>query len=176
MTQPTPFPPSDQFGTPAALSVSAPHPNYYGPEQPVSQMSAPSTGYYPSQHTWAQQPAYQQGFPQSGPMQQPAYAAGPAQHYHQNVVIMNSQGKSVGVAFLLTFLFGALGVFYSSVIGGIVMSIAWFFTLLLGLVTFGLGWGLFAVVWMVSILWGCIAASNSNSKAPVGIYQGGPGY
>jgi hypothetical protein len=44
-----------------------------------------------------------------------------AQPQFQQTVVVVAPTKSVGVAFLLTFLFGPLGLLYAFVIGGIVM-------------------------------------------------------
>lgn len=85
-------------------------------------------------------------------------------------VIVNGQPpKSVGLAFLLTFLFGPLGVFYSSVTGGLVMTLGGFFGgLLFGLVTFGLGLFVWApMIWIGSMVWGCVAAGSAGSHTTV---------
>jgi len=71
-------------------------------------------------------------------------------------IIVNS--KSVGVAFILTFFFGPLGMLYSTVTGAIVMLIVSFFA---GLFTLGVG---LLFTWPICIIWGCIAASDSNNK------------
>jgi hypothetical protein len=65
--------------------------------------------------------------------------------------------KSMGVAFILTFLFGPLGLLYSSVIGGIIMIVL---TLILGITT------IIGVIpcWIICIIWGLVAASNHNKK------------
>lgn len=59
----------------------------------------------------------------------------PQPQYQQTVVIVGKQ-KSVGVAFLLAFLFGPLGLLYASVVGGIVMIIV---SGLVAIVTLGFG-------------------------------------
>ena len=72
--------------------------------------------------------------------------------------MMAGAPKSVLVAFLLTFLFGPLGMFYSTVVGGVVM-------LLVALVAIPLTIGVGAlIVWPISIIWGCVAASQYNSR------------
>ncbi|MFZ1284718.1 MAG: hypothetical protein WAQ75_11445 [Propionicimonas sp.] len=69
--------------------------------------------------------------------------------------------KSVGVAFLLTFLFGPLGMFYSTVSGAIVM-------LAITFVLVPMTAGVAAVLaWPASIIWGCVAASRTNSGVAV---------
>ena len=69
-------------------------------------------------------------------------------------------GKSVGVAFLLTFFFGPIGLLYATVVGGLIMIGVELFLLILGLVTFGLAWLLFGFTWVICIVWGCIAAGK----------------
>lgn len=75
----------------------------------------------------------------------------------QTVVVVGKQ-KSVGVAFLLAFLFGPLGLLYASVTGGIVMFIL---GILISIVTFGIG---LIFVWIGCIIWAVVAAGNANKK------------
>ena len=74
-----------------------------------------------------------------------------------SVVAVGSR-KSVIVAFILAAIFGPLGLFYSSVVGGIVMLV------LSGggaLVTFGLA---LLVSWPVCALWAVIATLRHNAR------------
>ena len=64
--------------------------------------------------------------------------------------------KSVGIAIMLTFFFGPLGMLYSTIVGAIVMFVA---TLLAILLTAGLG--LF-LTWPIGIVWSAVAASSHN--------------
>lgn len=73
-------------------------------------------------------------------------------------VIIVQNRKSVGLAFILTFFFGPLGMLYSTVAGGIIM---FFLSIIIAIVTFG--FGLF-ITWPVCIIWGTIAASQSNAN------------
>jgi hypothetical protein len=66
--------------------------------------------------------------------------------------------KSVGVAFVLTFFFGPLGMLYSTVTGAVVMLIV---SVLAAVVTLGLS---VIVTWPICIVWGCIAASSYNNR------------
>jgi hypothetical protein len=78
------------------------------------------------------------------------------QPIQQNIIVMG-KAKSVGVAFLLTFLFGPLGLLYASVIGAIVMfliSLLFVFLFFPGLI----------VSWIVCIIWACVAADQANKK------------
>ena len=66
--------------------------------------------------------------------------------------------KSAGIAFLLTFFFGPIGMLYSTVTGAIVMFLANLAALLL---TAGLG--LF-VTWPIGIVWAVVAAQRSARR------------
>ncbi len=84
---------------------------------------------------------------------------------------LQTKQKSVGVAFLLAFLFGPLGLLYASVVGGIVMFI---FGILIAIVTLGFG---LIIVWIGCIVWAIIAANNVNKSMVSGfdtVQQGTP--
>lgn len=66
--------------------------------------------------------------------------------------------KSVAAALVLTFLFGPLGLFYSSVIGGFIMLALY---VIVGIATAGLG---LLVLWPITMVWGAVAASNSHTQ------------
>lgn len=66
--------------------------------------------------------------------------------------------KSMGIAILLTFLFGPLGMLYSTVTGGIVMMFLGGFILL---ITFGFG---ALLIWPICIIWAAIATNQYNNK------------
>ena len=66
--------------------------------------------------------------------------------------------KSMGVTILLTIFFGPLGMFYSTIVGGIIMLI------LSGIVAvFTLGIGLF-ITWPICIIWAAVATNSYNKK------------
>jgi len=156
------------YGQPAPLlptygQPSAPSPQGYG--QPYAQ---PPLSY------GGQPGPYAQPQGQPAPYGQQPYGQQPygQQPYGPNIVINNivqstavaggvGRTKSVGVAFLLTFLFGPLGMFYSTVGGAIVMLLA---SLVLVPLTSGIG---AFVAWPVSIIWGCVAASRANAGVRV---------
>lgn len=75
----------------------------------------------------------------------------------QHVVVTQST-KNVGIAIILTFLFGPLGMFYSTIIGGIVMLVV---SLFVAIFTLGIG---LLFTWPVCIIWGAIAAKNYNDN------------
>lgn len=87
--------------------------------------------------------------------------------------------KSVGVAFVLTFFFGPFGMLYSTVAGGLIMlgvilAVAVLTGIVVGLITlvtlgFGAVLALLAplvgiALWVVCIIWGCMAASSHNAR------------
>lgn len=81
---------------------------------------------------------------------------------HSTVVIVNNK-KSVGLAFILAFLFGPLGLLYVSIVGGIIMfavSFLSFFILpIIGYILVHIG----------CIIWAIVGAQNENKKTSQGI-------
>ena len=69
-----------------------------------------------------------------------------------------SQKKSMGVALILTILFGPLGLLYATVPGGLVLLLL---TFVIGIATLGVG---FLFGWIVSIIWAVIAVNSHNEK------------
>jgi hypothetical protein len=76
--------------------------------------------------------------------------------------------KSIGISIILTVLFGPLGIFYSSIVGGAVMLVI---SVLVGIFT--LGFGLF-VTWPICVFWGAIAAKNYNDRLLASAYYNTP--
>ena len=90
--------------------------------------------------------------------QQPQQVVAPLSSYtQQNITVIGKQ-KSVGTAFLLTFLFGPLGLLYASVTGGVIMIVL---SIIIGFVTLGVG---FILTWIISMIWAVVAANEANSK------------
>ena len=133
---------------------------------PPPQQSAALQPYAPQPYSL--QPYAPVGHPGAGP-----YGAMPAP------APMFLPTKSVGVAFLLTFLFGPLGMLYSTVGGALVMiGIDLVLAVLTGIIVFvisllTLGVGSVLVIlaplvgiptWIASIIWGCLAASRHNER------------
>ena len=81
----------------------------------------------------------------------------------QAALLMNR--KSTGMAVLLAFLFGPLGLFYASVVGGVVM-------LLFGgvIIVFTAGIGAI-LVWPICMIWAAIATSAHNKRILAGLVQ-----
>ena len=88
-------------------------------------------------------------------------------------VVMMQPRKSVGVALVLTFFFGPFGMFYSTVTGALIMLAAMIFGgALVGVLTFGLGWLVWwPFVWVVSMIWGCLAAAHRPAVPVVQHYR-----
>jgi hypothetical protein len=74
------------------------------------------------------------------------------------VIQMGSAYKNVGLAILLAFLFGPLGMLYATITGGIVM---FFVNIVVAVLTLGLG--LFITI-PLGILWAGLAASSHNKR------------
>ncbi|MBA4148603.1 MAG: hypothetical protein H0X66_10860 [Verrucomicrobia bacterium] len=89
----------------------------------------------------------------------------PAQQTQQapkQVIIVQST-KSVGVAILLSFFFGPLGMFYSTVSGAVVMIFA---NLVAVFLTLGIG---LVLTWPIGMIWAARAASAHNKKLLTGV-------
>ena len=115
--------------------------------------------YQPPQGQYYQQPPYQQPPYQQPPQQQPydinvsvSTQASPNPNY---VLVQRSQ-KSVGLAVFLSFLFGPLGMFYSTVSGALIMLLVSF---VIGIITYGLA---APFLWLVCMVWAGVAADNHN--------------
>lgn len=72
--------------------------------------------------------------------------------------VVVSSTKNVGIAIILTVLFGPLGMLYSTITGGIVMFVI---SLIVGILTLGLG---LIVTWPICIIWAAVAANNYNKR------------
>lgn len=100
----------------------------------------------------------------------PGYGGVP---YPSTTVVSMAPPKSVGVAFLLTFLFGPLGMLYSTVSGALIMlGISVVGGLFVGIVTLGLAWLVWGpAMWLTSIIWGCAAAANQQATGVITAYR-----
>ena len=91
-------------------------------------------------------------------------------------VLMTRNTKSVGIAILLTLLLGPIGLFYATVLGGIIMSflpIILTFLILYGysdnfLSLVSLSAGLFLILpgtyWLINIIWAVLSVNNHNRE------------
>ncbi len=70
--------------------------------------------------------------------------------------------KSVGLALMLTFLFGPFGMFYCTVSGAIVMILLWFLSCIPAVLTLGFSMILTVpLLWTIQLAWAAWAASDS---------------
>jgi hypothetical protein len=96
--------------------------------------------------------------PTSPRVQGPGLRDGGRPHNELPPPPLHEDHKSVGAALVLTFLFGPLGLLYSSVIGGLLLIVV-------GGVVFVATLGLAGlIIWPLSMVWGAVAASNQHSK------------
>lgn len=79
-----------------------------------------------------------------------------------NQVVIVSTTKSMGISIILTFLFGPLGMLYSTIPGAIIMAIL---SVIIGVLTFGFG---FLLTWPICIIWGAVATSSYNKRLLAG--------
>jgi len=77
---------------------------------------------------------------------------------NQPQVVIVKGTKSVGVSILLTFLFGPLGMFYSTILGALIMLVV---SGVVGVMTLGVG--LF-LTQPICIIWGAVAAKSYNGQ------------
>lgn len=70
--------------------------------------------------------------------------------------------KSVGIAILLTVLFGPIGMLYCTIWGAIIMFVV---SLVIGIVTLGIG---LIITWPICIIWAALATSSHNKKLLAG--------
>lgn len=75
-----------------------------------------------------------------------------------------TQSKSAGVAILLTLLFGGLGLFYASILGGLVITGAQFVVVILGVFTAGIGMALLLPLQLVAMVWAVVAVNSHNKQ------------
>lgn len=101
----------------------------------------------------------------------------PVTHAGSTVVTVQPT-KSVGIALLLTFLFGPFGMFYSTVSGAILMlGIFVVGGIVVGVLTFGLAWIVWGpLVWVASMVWGCMAAADQSKAAVISTSAHGRGF
>ena len=76
----------------------------------------------------------------------------------QPQIIIAQSPKNMGIALVLAFLFGPLGLFYSTVKGGLIMvGIAF----LVAILTLGIG---LPLVWIPCVIWAYIATNKYNKE------------
>ena len=72
--------------------------------------------------------------------------------------------KSMGMAIILAVILGPLGLFYSTILGGIVMLAVSLFALLIAFLTFGFGSVLFFFIYPTCIIWTAVATNAHNKE------------
>lgn len=77
---------------------------------------------------------------------------------NQTKVIVVGKAKSVGVAVLLAFLFGPLGLLYVSILGGIVMFVIGVILFIVLPIVGGI------IAWIGCIIWAIVASNQANEK------------
>ncbi len=135
-------------------------------------MSSAPAGWYPD--PWdprmlryfdgAQWTSHQSPNPAAAP-QGHAQPVVPAQQVHVSHVTVSAveQQKSVGVAFLLTFFFGPLGLLYATTSGGAIAFVV--LSIVVGIPLAFLTLGLVGLaIWVASIIWACSAVSDHNQR------------
>lgn len=73
-------------------------------------------------------------------------------------LIMMQNKKSMGIALLLSLLFGPLGLLYSSIMGGVVMLVL---SLIIVPLTLGIG---ALITWPICVIWSIIAVRKHNAE------------
>lgn len=73
-----------------------------------------------------------------------------------------TQSKSMGLGVVLTLFFGGLGVFYASILGGILMTLAELASLVLCFVV--IGFFLLPIVHIIALIWTVVAINSHNQK------------
>lgn len=76
----------------------------------------------------------------------------------QPQIIIAQSPKNMGIALLLAFLFGPIGLCYSTVKGGIIMFVI---SIAVALITFGLG---VLIMWIPCVIWAYIATDKYNKE------------
>lgn len=82
----------------------------------------------------------------------------PNNEHSRPQIIITKSTKNVGLALLLTALFGPLGMLYSTIFGAIVMFVL---CSILGFITFGFGAFL---LWPICMVWSYFAAKKYNKN------------
>jgi hypothetical protein len=85
----------------------------------------------------------------------------------QREVIIIREPKSMAVAVLLALFFGPLGLLYASVLGGLIMLGINLVILVIGTLTFGIGYFLFPITWLICVIWAIVAVQKDNASTTV---------
>ena len=80
------------------------------------------------------------------------------QQQQQPQIIITKSPKNMGIALILSILFGPLGLLYATVKGGIIMMIV---GAIVGILTLGLG---AIIIWPIAIIWSYTATKKYNNE------------
>lgn len=80
---------------------------------------------------------------------------------NQQQIVITKSTKNVGIALILTFIFGSIGMFYSTVKGGLIMILI---QILFIVVTLGVGVFLVFLLNPICMIWAAISANNYNKQ------------
>jgi hypothetical protein len=78
-------------------------------------------------------------------------------------IVVVAPTKSIGISIILTFLFGPLGMFYSTIVGGAIMLVL---SLVIAFVTLGFG---LLITWPICVIWGALATKSYNDRLLAGM-------
>jgi hypothetical protein len=118
------------------------------PQSNVTQSVSNSNPYSSASHS--------QGATAAQPAMQPSFVV--QNSYVQRPTVMLMPTKSVGVALLLAFFFGPLGMLYSTIVGGLIMLVI---TPVIGIFTLGLG---LLITHPICVIWAAVAANMHNDR------------
>ena len=82
----------------------------------------------------------------------------------KEAVALQIQAKSVAVAVILTILFGSLGLFYASILGGIMMSLVLTLCWIITVLTLGLGIVFVILGHIICVIWTILAVQRHNTR------------
>ena len=142
------------------------------PEYPLGEGQAPDQVSPAAYEPAPSAPAPKAPEPYAEPPTAPAgyYHPGPVVNVTQTMAVNVGSSKSVGVAVLLAFFFGPLGMLYSTILGAAVM---FFVNLVVGIPTYGFG---LLLTWPGCVIWAAIAANNHNQRSVRTVSSTGVGY
>jgi hypothetical protein len=78
--------------------------------------------------------------------------------------IILTKTKNMALAVILTILFGGLGLFYASIVGGIVMTVLEIIIVIAGFVTVGIAWLLIPLLHIINLIWAIVAVKKHNAR------------
>ena len=82
----------------------------------------------------------------------------------KETAIILTQSKSMAVGLIITWFFGGLGVFYVSILGGLVLGGLEFIAWIVTFVTFGFGVVLLIPIHIAALIWTFLGVKKHNSK------------